>query len=779
MPSDAYELDSNPSIAPSQSASQIAYDELLPQHRGGVPFPKLGPSRHGPGSISGSIAEEDEGSSGEDVGPGKLVMHNNRAASRSVATKKRPASTTPAKPSPLGVPSINARSRPLSTTFGGSAQNGGQDSEDEGPAYGAGGRRAMSDVGGMAYHPPTGRQPLRRTFSEDQPANNDSPAAQRAPSDSSSIRNKPKKKGFMASLSKFFKGSSKRRGGSITSGRDSPPYGSASTGGAWHTRTDSNIKRQGTLTGGKRRGGDDSSSEEEAGNLVSVANKRNSNFSVENVGRGAMRSSSTPVASGLIPSKPTRSDLGANRRGDSQTTLIAAKPGSVRATSPVPSRAKTPTAGASLSRSNTSKSAGTTKSAGVAKSTSAVRSNTVTKKTRQNGSISAAALSSQQAAEGRNIMNLVDLKTPPTMPDVPKAPKSQVSPQMELAKAPGSSLVTATLGASTSPGAPRTVNADATSQPARPISRASSVKQMSPNEVARPNTSLPPSRSLQAPLKSALRPLDSTSVISTSGMGAMPSLSPPIEAPKTLYHVSAPAPVWVPREPVKPAMINPAPAAPLPIKRNSFQSLQSDRESVYESAVDDQGGAAPDESSSEEEGHETGYDVVENESIARSGLVVGPPAVEKIPMRQDEHVNDAPMPTIDSAIGKNYPPAPASDAGSRMTSRKSVRMNVPDSPTTETARPAPPPTNDGPSVDREPSPPPEKNQEEWSTRIGRMREDTSDEEDRDEGYTRARKGLSKNSGVFQAVKGDGKSKTPSLKSRSSAKGSLKGSGKKL
>ena len=259
----------------------------------------------------------------------------------------------------------------------------------------------------------------------------------------------------------------------------------------------------------------------------------------------------------------------------------------------------------------------------------------------------------------------------------------------------------------------------------------------------------------------------------------MPSLSPPIEAPKTLYHVSAPAPVWVPREPAKPAAVNPAPAAPLPVKRNSFQSQQSDRESVYESAIDDDGGAAPDESSSEEEEHGMGYNVVENESIARSGLVVGPPAVEKIPMGQDEHFDNSSVVSVDTAIAKSHPPAPASDAGSRMTQRKSVRMNVPDSPTAETARAAPPVTNDGPSVDREPSPPLEKNQEEWSSRIGRMREDTSDEDDRDEGYTRARTGLSKNSGVFEAVKGNGKSKTASIKSRSSAKGSFKGTGKKV
>ena len=640
----------------------------------------------------------------------------------------------------------------------------------------------------MGYHPPTGRQPLRRTFSAEQQTNG-GPSPQRAESDSSSIRNRPKKQGFFASLSKMFKGG-RRREGSIRSGRDSPPYGS-STKGPWHTRTDTNLKRQTTLTGGKARRGDDSSSDGEAGTLVSVSNQRNNSFSVADVGRpsGIRRSSSTPVASGLIPPRPTRADLGANRAGGSQSTLIQKKsavgratsptpsaaaratsptPSAIRATSPTPSRSKTPTARGSLSRSNTVKSTMSAKSAGNAKSTG-----TAKKATRQNESVARAAVGSQQAVEGRNIMSLVDIKAPPVMPEVPKAPKSQVTPQMELAKAPGSSLVLPTQGFSTSAGAPNKANGDSTPQIDRPMSRAGSVKQVPQANASKSNTPLPPSRSLQAPLKSALRPT-SPSPSSPPASTSIPSLSPPIEFPRTLYSVSAPGPVQLPRE--APTIPTPAPPAPKAnsTRRNSYHSTASatDRESIYESAVEDEGGRAAEdeESSSDEEDHSTGYEVVENEKIAQSGVVVGPPAVEKIPVRRNFDADEASILSEATATGNHRAP---SDAGSRRRPKsvKSVRMAVPDSPSVEMAH-APPPLADGaPSVDRPPSPEPEKRQEEWSTRIGK--EDMSDVEDRDEDYAKARKGLAKNTGKWETVPGE-KAKRASLKSRFSAKGGMKG-----
>jgi len=90
-------------------------------------------------------------------------------------------------------------------------------------------------------------------------------------------------------------------------------------------------------------------------------------------------------------------------------------------------------------------------------------------------------------------MNLVAMKIPPTMPDVPKAPRSQVTPQMELPKAPGSSLIHPSQGVSTSAGAPKITNGDAPSQLSRPASRAGSVKQIPQSNATKSNTPLPPS----------------------------------------------------------------------------------------------------------------------------------------------------------------------------------------------------------------------------------------------------------------------------------------------
>ena len=774
--SDAFELESNPSIAPSQSASQMAYDDL--PTRNGLPFAKHGPLR-GTGSIAGSIAEEDEGnSSGEDVGPGALVMHENKKVARPMPDRVRsPTSTVPAKPSPLGVPSVNARSRPLSSTLGSAAGGGGDDSSDEG-GNPRGGRRATSDIGVMGYRPPTGRQPLRRTFSEEK-VNGETAAPRKAASDTSSVKHSAPKKGFFASIGRLFKGGRSRREGSIRSGRDSPPYGSSSKGG-WHTRTDSNIKQTGGF-GGRRRGGDDSSSDDEPGNFISVSNNRDSTaFTVENLGR-VPAAGTKPVHSGLA-SRPTKSDLGVNKRGGSQSTLTAAKTttGS-RPTSPTPSAIKAPPSG-TLTRSGTVKSSTST---GTAKGT--------IKKTRQNGSISRAALGSQQAAEGRNIMSLVDMTTPPAMPEVPKAPKSQVTPHLELAKAPGSSILPTTPGITTSVGAPKT--ASPKTETARPASRTSnrgdragattpaqprplSAQPTQDDDAPAPR---PPSRLVQPPLKSALRPLSPSTSEDNS-----PTLSPPIEPPSSMFTISAPGPVQLPREELKPIRIPTAapkstpapiiaarPAKPAVIERDSHQSMTtSDGQSVYESAVD--GDASSDD------GDEADYDIVENDAISRSGIVVGPPAVEKIPA--ERHYDDVDsVYSDDTATGRKGTAAPASDVGSRSGRRpksvksvKSVRMAIPGSPSVEklprpepSAAPVPAP-REAPSIERTGSPPPENMQEQWKTRIGYMREDTSDEEEKDEDYVNARKGLIRNSGKWEAV-----SNKPKKRS-SSNKGSVKG-----
>ncbi|WVR09610.1 hypothetical protein IAU60_006682 [Kwoniella sp. DSM 27419] len=776
LPPDAFELDSNGSLAPSQSASQVAYEDS-PRRGNNHPYKHFAP----PGSITGSIAEEDEnGSSGDEAPAGKLVMHENRPGSRAQLSAPKQSglrngsnvgrSTTP------GVPSINERSRPLSATLGGSQRNAGgygngNDSDSDSPAYGAGGRRAASDVGAMGYRPPKGRQPLRRTFSDDQ--HSASGGRRRGGSDTSSIRQHTKKKGgFFASIGRFFKGN-KRRDGSIRSGRDSPPYGSSSKGG-WHTRTDSNIKRASTL-GGRRRGGDDSSSDEEdRGGLVSVTNNRNNTWAIDNNkdSRGSIKRSSTmPIHSGLIPPKPTRSDLGM-KRNSSQSTITASNNVN-RARSPTPlgsaAKATAGVASGGISRSNTVKSSMST---GTAKTTGTVKSSgTATKKkTRPNGSISRASITSEQAAQGRSIMSLVDNSAPPVMPEVPKAPKSQVTPNMELPKAPGSSIVAAS--AQAQPVQKANVNREIPTL-GRSISQSNSINKISKPEQTesvanRSTTPLPPSRTLSPPLKSALRP--------QSPVPTTASLPPP-QSPKPMYSVSAPGPVQLTPEEEKPQPMAKV-TAPVHTKRNSFQSMTSDNNSVYESAVEDGG---HDDDSSEDEDME-GYKVVENDKVARAGDMATGRARD-----QDDNASAASDDTVGAAAKGNtnanratapppmyLPTAPTSTGGSALgvNRRKSVRMAVPDSPSVEKTPPpevkAPAPltnakdsqayrgeptqTDDsGPQVDRAPSPEPERMQEQWSTRIGRMREDTSDEEDVDPDYMKARKGLAKIDKKWEAM----------------------------
>ncbi|OCF77600.1 hypothetical protein I204_01592 [Kwoniella mangroviensis CBS 8886] len=803
LPPDAFELDSNGSLAPSQSASQIAYEDS-PRRGGGVPFPRGFGHEHGPGSITGSIQEEEEdGSSADEAQGGTLVVHENRPGSRASALQAK-GRTTP-KPSPLGVPSVNTQVRPLSSTIGGgSRHNPNEDDSDDGlPNFRSGGRRAASDIGAMAYKPPKGRQPLRRTFSDDQhnTNNNFSFNRPRANSDSSSIANQRKKKGFFASLGRLFKGSSNKKSG--RSGRESPPYGSSShtrrgSGGGWNTRTDSNIKRSGTLRSGRGgRGGDDSSSDEDTGNFVSVTNNRNNTWSIDNsrdTKGGIKRSSTMPVASGLIPSKPaTKSDLGM-KRNSSQST-ITAKPRSV---TPLPAAAKANAQG-SLSRSNTVKSSMSTasvKSSGTVKSTGTAGGK---KKTRPNGSIARASITAQQAAEGRNIMQLVDgVDGPPKMPEVPKAPKSQVTPQMELPKAPGSSLVHA------EPLKP---------QPAHPhgeiptlgktISRSNSVKKVAPKSdqshaqqqqgspkketsPRRSTTPLPPSRTLSPPLKSALRP-----------SSPLPPPAPlPQEPPKPMFTITAPGPVQLTPEKEEPEeKLIPPPNN----KRNSYHSMTSDGASIYESANEGDSGDEEGQGSSAEEDDESvkGYKVVENEKVRRAGeIATGISRYEEDD--GDDTASDHTVEAAPTSSGNRAPPPgpiavePPTGGGTSTVSsngvsrRKSVRMAVPDSPVVEKAPPPvaahsattdeayqPPTSNYGYNEEaqgaRPTSPEPERVKSDWSTRIGRMREDTSDEdEDKDPEYMKARKGLQKLEKKWNEL-GDQGGKDGKLKKRGSVR----------
>jgi hypothetical protein len=748
----------------------------------GPPFPRhLGAgSLHGHGSITGSIAEEDEdGSSGDEATPRVFTMHENKPGSR-LANGNTKNGSAVKKPSPLGVPATASRV----------SAYGGNDSDSDAPQNSrAGGRRAASDIGApMGYHPPTGRTPLRRVFSSEEPKTAPRPGSVR--SDGSSYQGKKKKKGFFASISKFFKGpKASQREGSIRSGRSSPPYGSSPVkgkSGAWHTRTESNIKSFGGIGGKKgRRSGNDSSSDDEAGNFVSVTNNRGAGWSaVENAGRPVnKRHSSGPIASGLIPkARPTRSELGGGSRADSASTVTARNTGSVRAMSPTPSGTKTPTGALStVSRSNTVRS---TASAGT--------TGTVTKRTRKNGSISRATAGNTAANSGagtRTIMSLIDA-APPVMPEVAKAPRSQVSPQMELPKAPGSSIPSAR--SSIQPTA-KTASVPAPASSKSDMTRSNTTSTI--REPLRPTTpSLPPSKSLQAPLKSAMRP--------TSPQPNQEPL-PPLEVPTTLVSISAPGPVQLPVEEKKAVSKFPPPLS----KSMSYASTTTagDDQSIYESAVEEDGenGRGGDSSSDEEEvSYSKGYKVVENDKVSKAGEAAGPgegkvmiPAPPP-PARAPSVFSDK---SDDTATGINT----AINAGkteSVRSRRKSVRMNLPDSPTVETT-PRSGVGSSAPAQDRTPSPLPPQTQThstiingtstalgapvtstttpsreaQWSTRIGRMREDSSDDEDggRTDEYTKSRNKLLKNSGNWEAV--EAAKEKDKAKKRASVAGSAKGS----
>ncbi|WVQ74321.1 hypothetical protein IAR50_003920 [Cryptococcus sp. DSM 104548] len=758
LPPDAFELDSNGSLAPSQSASQVAYDDIpRPSSRGAAPYPRhLQPEFAG--SIDGSIAEEDEDSSDEDLNG--LQVHENHPGQQNSPRVPPKGRETPRQSQPSGVPSVIDYSPKL------------------------GNRRAASDIGAGAYRPTPPRQSLLRTVSHDRGTSRQS---RRAGSDTSSIReHKPKKKGFFTSLRTWFKGG-KHHG--ERSG--SPPYGSGSKAG-WQTRTDGNIKRSSTLRGS--RPDESSSDESEGGNLVSVSNNQNSTWAVDHhrgAGSKVSRTASMPVATGLIPSKPAKPT-----RSASQST-ITAKP-----------RPKS-----SLSRSGTVKSTmsdATVKSAGGTK-----------KKTRPNGSIARSTVTSNghhsqgAGTADRNIMSLVD-SSGPVMPDVPKAPRSGVNPNMHLPSAPGTSIVTAdarvptpkkaTPSAATSAGPPtlgRSVSQKSTS--GRKKKDAKKEGEVERDDARwRPTTPLPPSRSLQPPLKSALRPTSPTP-------SPLPlALQEPV---KPMYFISAPAPI--PLEEVKQQQEREQLARDNEekerreklVKRSSYVSAQSDGASVYESAYEDEDqgnrGYGPDDTDSSDD--ESGdFQVFKNEKHIRRGeMASGDPDYGKQydDVGSDLTVGAKNESATAGAAALSLAPAlePPTDTPRR---RKSVRMAVPDSPVTEMPPSiAPPPTAPGPVLEapspiadhtphplslsgsqptqaprsRTPSPEPERIEHQWSTRIGRMRDDTSDEEDEEPDYLKARKKLQRNSGKWEVESKDGKKEKGLTK-----KGSVKSKGiKKL
>lgn len=696
LPYNAYDVESNNgSLAPSQSASQVGYEDASVQSpKRGVAARQIvslhGP--RGPGSIDGSIAEEDERGSSDDEPAGQFVVHENKQ--RQGVPNGQNYSTAPNEPSPLATSYTAQRNLP-----------------DPPRAHA---RKANSELGSPSAYAPPSQAALRRTMSD----NRHSP--RRAASDTSSVRT-VKRKGFFASIARFFKGPKHHK--RHDNDRDSThgavtTYGSSKSGarGGWSTRTDDNLKRASTFQAG-RRTRSDSSSDEEPPNLVSVANDRTPGWNVADVGR-----------------VPEQRHPGVKRSASTRSK------GTALSTSTVTPRKSGTTA---VSRSNTvksTKSDATAKTAGTTKSTS---------KTRANGSISRSK--SMQSTNAPNIMSIVGAK-PPVMPEVPKAPSGD--PSMHVVRAPGSSVVPGDHVMPTSKsmilpsqhlmGTPMTGTSRKSEElrPSDSISRSNSTRtarsgrepeKRKSTEGRRAVSPLPPSKLRSPPLKSAMRPI-SPSPRSED--------STPVAPITTLYSITAPGPVQLP------------PDEPQPRPDMGKRQASGDADSIYESA--DEGGPAPAprtyESESEAESLDD-YNVVENERIARLEGRDVPHAAE--PDTAAERAAE----DLGSVV---HAPAPlTSDDKPGVVRRKSVRMNVPEGErdaeyyrqkaeqeeaenhllrVREQEREAAERYQAAANA-RDDSPPPSRVEGNWSTRIGHMREDTSDEEDLDPQYMRARKNL--------------------------------------
>jgi hypothetical protein len=448
----AYEVESNGSIAPSQSASQVGYNSDGEQERRQRSHGRGGHVPGMAGSVTGSIAEEDENSSSDD--DENLVVHENKRPgvgtggndfrSRSQSTI---VPTGNNQSSGQGVPSItNIKAKPVTRR-----QNSGSSGSSvaRGP-----GRRTQSELG---YNPPRARQnrmSIRRTPSRG------------AVSDASSDRSVgrrgggKKKGGFFASIAKIFKGKS---GGSTAGstrgarrgGADSPPLTQRNTGG-WSTRTDDNIRRavsnagtgRGVSSGRRTRNADYSSSDDEmgGGNLVAVTNRGNNTWSVDNAGRKNGAAAAAPAAAGTVgKTGKSRSDLGAGTKARSNSQNTITQTGG-KVTSKPPGVASQP-----VSRSNTVKST----TSGVGAGSQRTRHGSITRVGARGSTMGAppsiagvlgeavpkapsSATAGSRPAQNKSteIPKAPGSSIVPKMGEIPKAPGSQVTPQMYMATAP-------------------------------------------------------------------------------------------------------------------------------------------------------------------------------------------------------------------------------------------------------------------------------------------------------------------------------------------------------
>lgn len=742
------------------------------------------------GSVTGSIAEEDENQTSGSEDEGNLVVHENQrggagrvpppAQSHATMTNgggsKRFSSGTG-----VGVPSItdfrNVQRRDSGSSGGSSA------------AGRAGGRKTQSEVG-IGYNPPRNRHKtlnrasLRRTFSGG------------AASDGSSVRSLrgsgKKKGGFFKSLAKLFKTkpAGESTAGSRRGGADSPPLTSRSAGG-WTTRTDTNLRHRSGISAAAA----DSSDDEDTmgrGPMVAVTNNRNNTWSVDKVGLAGNTAKTGKTT------KKSRSDLGAGKgRSNSQSTITPASP-SAKVVSKPPG----------VARSNTMNSVST--AGAVEKGSKRLRQGSITR-TRAGGSnVGAPSIGSV----------LDQSKAPaPKLMEVPKAPKSQVTPQMFTVTAPppsSQSLLQSPPALSTSASAPlgfgesgnkrastmtmkstkSTASSNATTMPRSATTNLDNLGLGAPvggtsvgqNREARESTDslpprgqtpLPPSKTLSPPAKSAMR--------ASSPVPHFQALPPP--APPA-FMVKAPGPVVLDK-PVEPEVKT----VPAPVKEEepvtryvtpativSDAATMTDGESIYESAVEDEGDVhesddeangyaqpirrGPPSEAGTEDSDDTAilsrYKVVENtEGLA--GKIKGESKVPIEDFHTYEETKPEPVAASQPAAGSTLqvpgqsaarddfvPAAPVSMTESTIERRKSVRMNIPDSPSSPTT-----------TTRRDPS-----DANGWSTsRVGRVME--SSDEDESAAYVKARKGLAKYASLGSGNGNGSPGKTPKKKKSAS------------
>ena len=200
--------------------------------------------------------------------------------------------------------------------------------------------------------------------------------------------------------------------------------------------------------------------------------------------------------------------------------------------------------------------------------------------------------------------------------------------------------------------------------------------------------------------------------------------------------------------------------------RESYASTAGD--TVYDTADEGTPDGNPAETSESEyeEEDDSRFQVVDNERIKRLGINVAPPKVEKIPDESQIHETHYEGSAFDSDSDETAGPGTrAAQDVSGHTRRKSVRMNVPESPG---------PAGLGGTVQDSPggepeSPGPDGMHEQWTTRIGKMRDDTTDESEGDDDYRDAKKGLMRNSGQWELTGGKKGKKSGSVKSGRSGK----------